>query len=105
MLYPWSRNPPRAEDKLNPSAPQLLSLCARARAPGQEKPPQEEAHVPRLERSPHSPQLEKARTQQRRPSAAKNKGVKLLKKECEEKKVLEKTEILSSRYFASLPDK
>ena len=86
MLYPWSRNTPRAEDKLNPSAPRLLSLRARACVPGQEKPPQEEAHVPRLERSPHSPQLEKARTQQRGPSAAKNKEVKLFKKNVKKRK-------------------
>ena len=56
-------------------APKLLSLCSRAYRPQllkptpprahalqQEKPPQWEAHTPPLERSPHSPQLEKART-------------------------------------------
>ena len=65
-------------------APQLLSLCSRAvshnywaRAPRacalqQEKPPQWEARAPQ-QSSPRSPQLEKARVQQRRPNAAKNK--------------------------------
>ena len=40
--------------------PQLLSPCSRA-------------HIPQLERSPHSPQREEACTQQPRPSAAKGK--------------------------------
>ena len=54
-------------------APQLLSLCSRAqehqntaahmptaRALQQEEPPQWEARAPQLERSPHSPQLDKS---------------------------------------------
>ena len=36
----------------------------RAHALQQEKPPQQEAHTKHLESSPHSPQLEKAYTQQ-----------------------------------------
>ena len=39
-------------------ASQPLSLCPRAQAPQQEKPPQWEAHTPQPERSPCSPQLE-----------------------------------------------
>ena len=42
----------------------------------QEKPPQWEAHIPKLENSPHPAQLEKAHKQQRRPSAAKNEKIK-----------------------------
>ena len=45
----------------------------RACAPQQETPPQCEALALELESSPRSPQLEKAHTQQRKPSAAKNK--------------------------------
>ena len=72
--------------------PQLLSLCSGAhkpqlpsprattteahvpgaRAPQQEKPPQWEACTCN-EEYPHSSQLEKARVQQQRPNAAKNK--------------------------------
>ena len=74
-------------------APQLLSLHSRAREPQLLSPctTTTEAHVPwspcsatreatamrstctATKSSPRSPQLEKARTQQRRPSAAKNK--------------------------------
>ena len=61
--------------------PQLLSPCATttearmptARAPQQEKPQQWEACAPQWKSSPHSPQLEKAHAQQKRPKAAKNK--------------------------------
>ena len=49
----------------------LKSARPGARAPQQEKPPQREARTPQLESSPCSPQLEKARAQQRRPSTAK----------------------------------
>ena len=45
----------------------LKPVCPRAHAP-QEKPPQWEAGTPQGESSPHSPQLEKARTEQWRPS-------------------------------------
>ena len=55
---------------------QLLSLCSRACAPQQEKPPQWEAHAPQLESRPRLPQLENALMQQRRPSAAKKKKKK-----------------------------
>ena len=46
---------------------------SRARAPQQEKPLQWEAHEPQRSIAPRSLQLEKARAQQQRPSAAKNK--------------------------------
>ena len=36
------------------------ALLYKARAPQQEKPPQQEAHTPHLKNNPHSPQLEKA---------------------------------------------
>ena len=39
-----------------------------------------------MKRSPYSPQLEKARTQQQRPRAAKNKSVNLKKKGKEKRK-------------------
>ena len=67
-------------------APQLLSLCSRARecqlpsphaleaqALPQKKPPQREAGTLQLESSPCSPQLENTLMPQRRPSTAKNK--------------------------------
>ena len=44
-----------------------------ARAPATKGATAIEAHTPQLERSPHSLQLEKARKQQQRPSAPKNK--------------------------------
>ena len=54
--------------------PQLLNpMVPRARAPQQEKPTQWEARAPQQKSSPRSPQLEKARAQQQRPNAAKNK--------------------------------
>ena len=66
--------------------PQPLSLCSRACGSRactsrgctlqQEQPLQWEAHAPRLESGPHSPQLEKANAHQQRPSTAKNKGKK-----------------------------
>ena len=48
----------------------------RAHAPQQEKPPQWEALIPQWRVAPHSLQLEKACTQQWRPSTAKNKYFK-----------------------------
>ena len=51
--------------------PQLLSLCFRVRALQQEKPLQEA----------HAPQLERARSQQQRPSTAKNKSINKQTKE------------------------
>ena len=58
--------------------PQLLSLRSRARAPGacalqQERPLQGEARAPQQGVATRSPQLERARVQQRRPNTAKNK--------------------------------
>ena len=46
-------------------------MCPRACAPQQEKPQQRETHAPQLESNAYSPQLEKACSQQQRPSAAK----------------------------------
>ena len=43
-----------------------------------EKPPQREAHAPQRTVAPHSPQLEKACVQQRRPNAVKNKKIKFI---------------------------
>ena len=56
----------------------LKPVCPRARAPQQEKSPQQEAWAPQLESSPCLPQLEEVHTQQWRPSAAKkiNKNFK-----------------------------
>ena len=64
---PWSGKIPHATEQISLCA-QLLSLCSRAQEPQllksecpgacalqQEKPPQREAHTPRLESSPHSP--------------------------------------------------
>ena len=54
--------------------PQMLKpLRPRAGAPQEERPLQGEAYTPQLERSPHSPQRERARKQQRTPRTAKNK--------------------------------
>ena len=70
---------PRSRKSLNAAMEQLSPVPwllspqhPGARAPQQEKPPQWEAQTPQLESRPHSPQLEKAHTQQRRPGAAKN---------------------------------
>ena len=49
-----------------------LKPAPRTYAPWREKSPQKEACAQQLENSPHSPQVGKARAQQRRPSAAKN---------------------------------
>jgi len=48
--------------------------------PHSEKPPQRETCTPQLESGPHSPQLEKAHTQQQRLSTTINKNLKLKKK-------------------------
>ena len=55
----------------------LKSTCPRARTP-QEKPPQWEARVSQLQRSPHPPQLEKVCWHQWGPSRAKTKWTKKL---------------------------
>ena len=69
---PWSGKIPHALGQLNPSARTTEVHTPRARALQQEKPLQWEAHSLQLESGPHSPQPEKARVQQQRPSAAKN---------------------------------
>ena len=46
----------------------------------QEKPLQWEALAPQLESSPHSPQVEKVRAQQWKPSTAKNKKINNIRK-------------------------
>ena len=53
--------------------PLLKPACPGAHALQPEKPPQWEAHTPQLESCPQLLQLEKAFTQQQRPSTAKNK--------------------------------
>ena len=88
---PWSRNIPHASEQLT-HAPQLLSLCYRAWEPKlpsphtatseacapracalqQEWSPLWVVHVPWLESSPCSMQLEKKIAQQQRPSTAKH---------------------------------
>ena len=62
------------------SVPQLLSLCSRARALQEEKPPHWEAFAPQLGRSPGSPQLEKSPHRTEDPTQPKiNKILKKLK--------------------------
>ena len=69
---PWCGKIPQTR-ALSPCAPTVEAPPSGARAPHQEKPPQREVHTPHLESSPHSLQLEEARSQQGRPSIAKNK--------------------------------
>ena len=64
---------PASHDYWSPCATPTEAHMPRARALQQEKPPQWEAHCTTTKSSPHLPQLEKARAQQRRPNAAKNK--------------------------------
>ena len=69
----WACAPEPASHNYWACAPQLLKpTCSRACAPQQEKPPQWGAHAPQQRIAPLSPELEKARVQQRRPNAAKN---------------------------------
>ena len=70
---PWSGKIPQAAEQLSP-----CSTATEARAPRARAPQLREATAMRSPRtatksSPRSPQLEKARAQQRRPNAAKNK--------------------------------
>ena len=58
---------PRTVGQLSPCAAATTAHKPRACALQQEKPAQWQALTPELERSPHSPQLGKARTKQRRP--------------------------------------
>ena len=62
---------------LSPRAATTEACSPRARAPQQEKPPQWEALHTTTKSRPCSPQLEKARVQQRRPNTAKNKIYKI----------------------------
>ena len=57
---------------LSPRAATIEAHVPRACAPWFEKPLEQEARTPRWMSSPCSPQLEKALSQQRRPSATKN---------------------------------
>ena len=75
---PWSGKILHAVEKLSP--------CTKTTEPGslepgllkqQEKPPYWEAHALQLERNHCSPQLEKARVHQQRPSTVKNKQLKV----------------------------
>ena len=75
----WAYAPQLLSLRSGAREPQLLNPCAattearvpRACAPQQEKPPQWEARAPQQKGSPRSPQLEKARVQQRRLNTAK----------------------------------
>ena len=67
--------------QLSRSAATAEACAPKARAQLQEKPPQWEASTPQLERSPCSPQLEKARVQQWRLSATKTKNWKIIRLE------------------------
>ena len=62
---------------LSPRAATTEACAPRARALQQEKPPQWESLRTATKSSPRSPQLEKGRTQQQRPNAAKKQKVKL----------------------------
>ena len=55
--------------------PLLKAVCPKASAPQEKPPPRWKVYTPQLESSPHSPQLEKAHTQQRRPSSVKTKKI------------------------------
>ena len=66
-------NEAHAPQLLSPRATTTEARTPRDRAPQQEKPLQWEARAPQRRVAPRSPQLEKARTQQRRPNTAKNK--------------------------------
>ena len=77
----WSRRSPHATGQLSPRAATTEAWGPWAYAQQQEKAPQWEARMSQLESSPRSLQLQKARTQQRRPGVAeKNFFFKLLKK-------------------------
>ena len=65
----WAHEP----QLLSPRATTTEACMPRARAPQQEKPLQWEVSAPQWRVAPRSPQLERARTQQRRPNTAKNK--------------------------------
>ena len=58
---------------LSPRAPTTEARAPRAHAPQQEKPPQWEAHAPQRRVAPAHRNWRKARMQQGRPNAAKNK--------------------------------
>ena len=60
-LHPWSRQIPRAEERLSPCATGTEPAHSRAHAPQQEKAPQGEVQAPQPERGPCSLQLEEPR--------------------------------------------
>ena len=80
---PWSRKIPHALEHLIPHTTLLKTTrnptgaCTPEPGLPRRKPPQWEICALHLESNSCSPQLEKAHTKQQRPSAAKNKSVKL----------------------------
>ena len=69
---PWSGKIPHAAEQLSLWPTATEADLPRARAP-QEKPSQQEAQAPQLERNPHWLQLQKAHAQHQRPSEVVNK--------------------------------
>ena len=69
-------------EQLSPCATTTEAHAPRARAPQREATAMRSPHTA-MKSSPHSPQLEKARAQQRRPNAAKHKEINKLKKKKE----------------------
>ena len=70
---PWSGKIPHAAEQLSPRATTTEACTPRARAPQQREATAVRSPRTAMKSSPCSPQLEKARAQQRTPNAAKNK--------------------------------
>ena len=73
FIFTFTGKLPNASGQLSPRDATTEARLPENCAPQEEKPPQWEAGALKLECSLHFPQLEKARTQQRRPRGAKNK--------------------------------
>ena len=71
-FVPRSGKIPHAMKQLSPCATTTEAPAPRARAPQQEATAMRSPRT-KMKTSPHSPQLEKAHAQQRRPNTAKNK--------------------------------
>ena len=69
---PCLRRITHAKRQLSACATTAESAHLRAHALQKENPLQWEVHAPQLKNSPHSPQMERAHVQQRKPSAVKN---------------------------------